>query len=281
MTAELCKSLSFPDVFPPTAAEQRCNELLDKAEGTLPKIPLTTREEDLSHLTAEICKNLAFLHVFPPTPAQLKCEELLKDAEKDLPTFPNLPEITTREEDLSHLTAEICKHTAFLDVMPPTPAELKCRELLKDARDDLPTLPILPREEEDLSHLTKEICENSAFLMIFPPTAAELKCREILGDQNVKRDVMSVKRMSVEKLTPDVCKALDLTGPVELPKVVREQCDELLGIKLPVLERREEDDLSHLTAEICKTLVFPAVMPPTKAELKCRELLGEEDVFAV
>lgn len=55
-----------------------------------------------------------------------------------------------------------------------------------------------------------------------------------------------------------------------------------MDLKIPVVEKREEEeDLRHLTAEICKTLSFPAVLPPTAAELKCRESLGEVGVLAL
>ncbi|KAK4626839.1 Ecp33 [Fulvia fulva] len=155
LTTELCKSLVFPDVSPPTQAEQKCNELLGEVKGDireLPKLPVVNR-----------C-----------------AEGLPKDLSIDLPDIPDLREIASRspetEEDLSHLTAEKCKNMAFLAVMPPTAAELKCRELLKESPNVLAC-----EDEDDLSHLTKEICENSAFQMNFPPTPAELKCREILG----------------------------------------------------------------------------------------------------
>ena len=180
LTAEKCSRLVFPAVVPPSPAEQRCESLRRRDLSSVEGMPgVAKRDADgVDGLTAEMCSQMAFLAVYPPTPAQVRCEELLGSGSRTPSSrFPITLDRRTPDE-IDGLTAEQCRNSAFIDIYPPSPAEVRCNEIL-GKKDPL-------TERDGLDALTAEKCRKMAFLDVFPPTEAEVRCRQLTGG-NVKR----------------------------------------------------------------------------------------------
>lgn len=179
LTREKCSRLAFPAVVPPSRAEQRCEQLRRRDLSLVEGMPGVARRnaDGIDDLTAEKCSQLAFPAVFPPTPAQQRCDELLGTGSRSSERFPITLDRRTPDE-IDNLTAEQCRNSVFIDIYPPSPAEVRCNKIL--GKED----PLTKRD--GLDALTAEKCSKMAFLDVFPPTEAEVRCRQLTGG-NVKR----------------------------------------------------------------------------------------------
>ncbi|KAK4499575.1 hypothetical protein PRZ48_010092 [Zasmidium cellare] len=181
------------------------------------------------------CDQTAFLDIYPPTEIELKCR-----AAQGIPSDFKPRDINARDTIVEFEGRQVnCDETAFLDIYPPTPIEQKCREAWGVPSDIVRREPEITARDTIVEFEGRQInCDEIAFLAVMPPSELELKCRAAWGKQD----------------------PIPVEGGWELNKRA------ITGV---VVGKRHVVDFKGGKLN-CEGLVFPAVFPPTEAEVACR-----------
>ena len=131
------------------------------------------------------CKDTAFIAIWPPSAAELRCRGLDADGQ---PVKVEKRTTWTPGEQLPEIDETIpgCKDAAFIDIFPPSDAELRCRGIDVDGVSKISEAVEKKREAwvegEQLPPVDETIpgCKDTAFIMIYPPSQAELYCRGVV-----------------------------------------------------------------------------------------------------
>ncbi|KAI5357239.1 hypothetical protein Slin14017_G122480 [Septoria linicola] len=165
------------------------------------------------------CANTAFIDIWPPSKAELRCRGFKFDENNKIK-----PHVATEKRQsflvgdrLPPIDESIpgCKDTAFIDIYPPSKAEMRCRGV--SIGDDKKTPPVQDKRDPSIKDKRKQPwqvgdqlppvdetipgCKDVAFIDIYPPSEAELRCRGISVNGEQQKSEKETEKEDPKKIT--------------------------------------------------------------------------------